>query len=97
MSIVSLLVFATVLVGGCLGSWQAALHWHNRTRAAEKEDPRDQEIRELTAAMNIARKQAEKLGDTSGSQDSAIVELQEKLQKTGDALTNKQKKYNATK
>jgi predicted flap endonuclease-1-like 5' DNA nuclease len=97
MSIVSILVFLVVLAAGCVGSWQAALHRHNRTRNPNKEDPRDQEIRQLSAALNIARKDIEKLGNTSGTQDSEITELQDKLQKSGDTLSDIQQKYNATK
>ncbi|MCP4089212.1 MAG: hypothetical protein GY746_05425 [Gammaproteobacteria bacterium] len=97
MSIVTPLVFLILLAGGCLASWQAALHWHKSNRKAYKEDPRDQEIRELSAALSIARKEVTKLGNTNGSQNSKINELQVKLQKTGDTLSDKQQKYNATK
>jgi len=97
MSIVNILVFLVVLAAGCVCSWQAALHRHNRIRNPNKEDPRDQEIRQLSAALNIARKEIEKLGDNSGTQDSEITELQGKLQKFGDTLSDTQQKYNATK
>lgn len=97
MSIVNILVFLVILAAGCVGSWQAALHRHNRIRNPNKEDPRDQEIRQLSAALNIARKELEKLGNTSGTQDSEITELQGKLQKFGDTLSDTQQKYNATK
>ena len=97
MSIVNVLIFLAVLVAGCIGSWQGALRWHNRTRDAQQEDPRDQEIRELSAALSIARKEVDKLGNTAGTQDSEIDELQSKLQKKSDALTDIQQKYNTTK
>jgi len=90
-------IFGVVVAISCAGSWQLALRWHNRTRDAHKEDPRDQEIRELSAALNIARKELEKLGQASGTQDSEITELREKLQQSGDSLTDALGKYTTTK
>jgi predicted flap endonuclease-1-like 5' DNA nuclease len=97
MSTINIVVFVVIFVTGCFGSWRAALGWSNRTRDANKEDPRDQEIRELNATLSVARKDVDTLKKSSGSQGFSITELQEKLQKTGDALADTKQKYNATK
>ena len=96
MSVINLSIFLVMFIIGCFGSWNAALRWHNKTRDARKEDPRDQEIRELGAALNIARKEADKLGTQSAAQGTEIDELKEKLQQSSDALADIQQKFNAT-
>ncbi len=90
-------IFGVVLAISCVGSWQLALRWHNRTRDAQREDPRDQEIRELSAALNIARKEVEKLDNANVDLGSEITKLKEKLHKTDDSLNDTKEKYNATK
>lgn len=97
MSIVIYLVFAILLAAGCFGSWQAALYWQNRTRNPRKEDPRDQEIRELSAALSIARKDADRLGKSSTTHDQEVTEIRIKLDKANDALADTRQKFNATK
>ena len=79
MSVLYIAIFSLVLVAACVGSWHGALRWHNRPRDANTEDPRDQEIRELTAALNIARKDVDRLKNTRGDQDSQLAELQDSL------------------
>ncbi|MEJ2137886.1 MAG: hypothetical protein P8Y61_00290 [Gammaproteobacteria bacterium] len=95
MSIITVSVFVLLMAGGCFGSWKGALYWQNRTRDARKEDPRDQEIRELSAALSIARKDSEKLGKSSSTQDHEIAELRIKLQKLTEVLTETRHKFNA--
>jgi predicted flap endonuclease-1-like 5' DNA nuclease/peptidoglycan hydrolase CwlO-like protein len=97
MSIVTTSIFFVFLVAGCVASWHAALRWQNRTRDADTKDPKDQEIRELTAAVNVARKEVETLTKSSGGQGSEIHGLQQELQKARNALANTQEQFNATK
>jgi hypothetical protein len=93
MSTISLSIFLGIFAGGCIASWKGALHWNNRTRNANKEDPRDQEIRELSAALSVSRKQAETLGEDNKVKDRAAVEFGEKLTKAGYAATNAEDKF----
>ena len=96
MSVLNLSIFLVMFIVGCFGSWNAALRWHNKTRDARKEDPRDQEIRELGAALNIARKEADRLGTQTAAQGTELDELKEKMQQSSDALADVQQKFNAT-
>ncbi|TDJ43058.1 MAG: hypothetical protein E2O50_05455, partial [Gammaproteobacteria bacterium] len=97
MSTISLSIFLAILSGGCFASWKGALLWNSRTRDARKEDPRDQEIRELSAALSVSRKQVETLDADSKTKDIATAELAATLRKSNDALSNSQQKYNAMK
>jgi predicted flap endonuclease-1-like 5' DNA nuclease len=97
MSIISLSIFLAILSGGCFASWKGALLWNSRTRDARKEDPRDQEIRELSAALSVSRKQVETLDSENTLKDKEVIALGEKLTKAGYALTNSQQEDNATK
>ena len=97
MSIVAFIIYLVVLTAGCAGSWKAALYWSNRTRGPQHEDPRDQEIRELAAALSVSRKAVDSAGVEKKQLEKQIWELSEKLRKTGAAFTNMQQKYNATK
>lgn len=97
MSTISVSIFLAILTGGCFASWKGALLWNNRTRDARQEDPRDQEIRELSAALSVSRKQVETQSNEHKAKDQATAELQEKLAKAGYALTNIQQEYEATK
>lgn len=78
-------------------SWKLALHWHARTRDARAEDPRDQEIREMGAALSIARKELARLTAEQQKLCSEATELRDKLDHSGEAMANAQEKYNATK
>ncbi len=95
MSFVYALIFLLTLGGACFGSWKAALHWTNRTRDARHEDPRDQEIRELSAALSIARKNLEKLDNRSGSSAHELAVLQDQVNVTAAALAETQEKIRA--
>lgn len=95
MSTISLSIFLAVLTGGCVASWKGALLWNNRTRDANKEDPRDQEIRELAAALSVSRKQVETLGADNKAKDLSAIELEEKLKKAGYAVSNAEEKSSA--
>ena len=97
MSIVAFLIFLLVFTVGCIGSWKGALYWHNRNRGPRTEDPRDQEIRELNAALSIARKDAQKLHGSNADHEKQVAELEDRLKKTSDSLTDTQQKFNATK
>lgn len=96
----SLLASATLmlLVGAaCFGSWKAALYWNRRTRDAHEEDPRDQEIRELSAALSIARKELARLQDDKDSSSTQALELGNKLEHASSSLSDIKQKFNATK
>jgi len=93
MSTISLSIFLAVLTGGCFASWKGALLWNNRTRDANKEDPRDQEIRELAAALSVSRKQVETLNADNKAKDISTIEFGEKLKKASYAVTNAEEKY----
>ncbi|MDP6436107.1 MAG: hypothetical protein QF790_06100 [Gammaproteobacteria bacterium] len=97
MSIVAFLIFLLVFTAGCIGSWKGALYWHNRNRGPKSEDPRDQEIRELNAALSIARKDAQKLEGSNDDHQKQLAELEDRLKKASDSLTDTQQKFNATK
>lgn len=97
MSLVAFIIYVVVLAAGCAGSWKGALYWHNRTRGPQHEDPRDQEIRELAAALSVSRKAVETHGLEKKQQEKQAWELTEKLKKTSDAFSNMQQKFNATK
>jgi predicted flap endonuclease-1-like 5' DNA nuclease len=97
MSIISLSIFLAILSGGCFASWKGALLWNSRTRDARKEDPRDQEIRELSAALSVSRKQVETLDSENKLKDKEVIALGEKLTKAGYALTNSKQEDNASK
>ena len=66
------------------------MRWHNKTRSANKEDPRDQEIRELTAALSIVRKEREKLNGNSSCLDTELNQLRKKLEKSEGSLADAQ-------
>lgn len=97
MSIVAFLIFLLVFSAGCVGSWKGALYWHNRNRGPKTEDPRDQEIRELNAALSIARKDAQKLQGSNDDHQKQVAALEDRLKKTSDSLSDTQQKFNATK
>lgn len=92
MSFIYTLIYLLILGGACFGSWKAALYWHNRTRDARSEDMRDREIRELSAALNVARKNVEKLDNRSGSSAQELSLLQEQVSKTAAELAEYQQK-----
>jgi len=85
-------IYLLTLGGACFGSWKAALYWNNRTRDARSGDIRDQEIRELTAALNVARKKVEKLDNRSGSSAQELSLLQDEARKTTAELAECQQK-----
>ena len=92
MSFVYTVIYLLTLGGACFGSWKAALYWNNRTRDARSGDIRDQEIRELTAALNVARKNVAKLDNRSGSSAQELSLLQEEARKTAAELAECQQK-----
>lgn len=92
MSFVYTVIYLLTLGGACFGSWKAALYWNNRTRDARSGDIRDQEIRELTAALNVARKNVEKLDNRSGSSAQELSLLQDQARKTAAELAECQQK-----
>jgi DNA repair exonuclease SbcCD ATPase subunit len=97
MSVLGLLGFTLVLGAACFGSWKGALYWNRRTRDARNEDPRDQEIRELGAALSIARKELASVAEDKNAHSSEAAELASKLEHTGSSLADIQQKFNATK
>jgi predicted flap endonuclease-1-like 5' DNA nuclease len=97
MSFVTFIIYLVVLAAGCAGSWKGALYLNNRRRGPQHEDPRDQEIRELAAALSISRKSVDAHGLEKKQLEKDIWELKENLRKTGDAFSNMQQKFNATK
>ncbi len=97
MSVLGLLGYLLVLGAACFGSWKGALYWHRRTRDARDEDPRDQEIRELSAALSIARKELASVAEDKNARSSEATELAGKLEHTSSSLADIQQKFNATK
>ena len=97
MSVLNLLVFLVLTAAACFGSWKAALYWNVRTREARDEDPRDQEIRELGAALSIARKELADATDNLESRGSEAHELTTKLEFSSSSLADIKEKFNATK
>lgn len=97
MSLLAFTLSALFVIAGSFASWKAALYWHTRNRDARSEDPRDQEIRELGAALSIARKE---LAQSSGTREQLCREsneLREKLEHVSDSLANTTQKFNAAK
>lgn len=92
MSFLYILIYLLTVGGACFGGWKAALYWNNRTRDARTEDMRDQEIRELSAALNVARKNVAKLDNRSGSSAQELALLQEQANKTAAELADCQQK-----
>jgi len=92
MSFLYILIYLVTVGGACFGGWKAALYWNNRTRDARSEDMRDQEIRELSAALNVARKNVAKLDNRSGSSAQELALLQEQANKTAAELAECQQK-----
>lgn len=96
----SILVGFLVLLGfsgACFGSWKGALYWDRRTRPPEDLDPRDQEIRELRAALNVTRNANGDYRRKHKEMTHGVKLSQENLQKTQNALANCQQKYTVTK
>ncbi|MGI9308714.1 MAG: hypothetical protein ACR2P6_05600 [Gammaproteobacteria bacterium] len=96
----SLLVIFLVVLGvlsACLGSWKAALYWDRRSRPLEDLDPRDQEIRELRAALNVTRNANGDFRRKHKDMTQSLKLSQESLNKTQNALANCQQKYTVTK
>jgi predicted flap endonuclease-1-like 5' DNA nuclease/cell shape-determining protein MreC len=93
MSVINIIVLVCAIAFSSVISWKSAARWHSKTRSAQKEDPRDQEIRELAAALSVARKEVSKLGDSGTSQDGEIGQLQDQLDKANAALGGLQEKY----
>jgi len=97
MSFVAILGLLLLFGAACFGSWKAALYWDLRTREAQDEDPRDQEIRELGAALSIARKELARFEDDKDASSSQTMELTSKLEHTSSSLSDIKQKFNATK
>jgi uncharacterized phage infection (PIP) family protein YhgE len=97
MSFVNIIGVMALLALSCLGVWKGALYWNNRTRDALDEDPRDQEIREIEAALSIVRKQLASTNSEKEAHSAESIELGAKLSHTNASLTNIQQKFNATK
>lgn len=97
MSVLGLLGYLLLLGAACFGSWKSALYWNRRTRDARDEDPRDQEIRELGAALSIARKELASVAEDKNATSSEATELAGKLEHTSSSLADIQQKFNATK
>lgn len=96
MSALTLSISIAAAVAAACGGWKGALWWHQRTRDARNEDPRDQEVRELGAALSIARKELAKTDTERQAAGAENSELQNKLQHLNAALSDTQQKYNAT-
>jgi len=97
MSVSGYFVLTIILAASCFASWKAAIYWNLRTREARDEDPRDQEIRELGAALSIARKELHKTSNAEKASTTQAMELTGKLEHTSAALADTQQKFNATK
>ncbi|MBT8423169.1 MAG: hypothetical protein HKN56_00400 [Gammaproteobacteria bacterium] len=97
MSLLAILGLVLALGAACFGSWKAALYWDVRTRDAQDEDPRDQEIRELGAALSIARKELAQLKDNQDADSTLKIELTNKLENASSSLSDIKQKFNATK
>jgi len=97
MSVLVTLLAIFGFSGACFGSWKAALYWDRRTRPPEDLDPRDQEIRELRAALSVTRNANGDFRRKHKEITRSIKLSQEHLQKTQNALANCQQKYTVTK
>lgn len=97
MSVLGFFAYTLLLCAGCLGGWKGALYWDRRTRDARDEDPRDQEIRELNAALSIARKDLANTSEVKDAQSSEAAELASKLDHTSSSLADIKQKFTATK
>ncbi|MEE4186404.1 MAG: hypothetical protein V2J12_11605 [Gammaproteobacteria bacterium] len=97
MSALTLSIFIALLVGASAASWKGSMVWNNRTRDARSEDPRDQEVRELSAALSIARKELSKTAAAHEGTMNQSSELHVRLQRAESQLTDTQQKYSATK
>ena len=97
MSAAGILLYLALLAGACAASWKLALYWNLRTRAPREEDPRDQEIRELNAALSIARRQLAAADQEGQSNSSTSDELAHKLERLSSTLSDTKQKYIATK
>jgi predicted flap endonuclease-1-like 5' DNA nuclease len=97
MSALTLSIFIALLVGASAASWKGSMVWNNRTRDARNEDPRDQEVRELSAALSIARKELSKTTAAHEGTMSQSSELHVRLQRAESQLTDTQQKYSVTK
>ena len=81
---------------GLLVGWALALRHRKKVRPTKGEDPRDQALRELRAALNVAQKNAEV---SKGKTDDNSLELKktaETLEQTQATLTKIQEKYAST-
>ena len=97
MSVLAIFGSLLLLGAACFGSWKAALYWDVRTREAQDEDPRDQEIRELGAALSIARKELASIKDDNEASSTQKIELSSKLEHASSSLSDIKQKFNATK
>ena len=97
MSALTLSIFIALTAAAAAASWKASMLWNNRTRDARSEDPRDQEVRELSAALSIARKELSKKTAAHEGTMSQSSELHVRLQRAEASLTDTQQKYTATK
>ncbi len=97
MSVLGFLGYTMLLGAACFASWKGALYRDVRTREARDEDPRDQEIRELGAALSIARKELASTSEDKDARSTQAAELTSKLEHTSSSLANIQQKFNATK
>jgi len=97
MSLLTSLTFVALVGATCFGSWKAALYWDLRTRDAHDEDPRDQEIRELGAALSIARKELAQVADAKDASSTQAIQLTGKLENASSSLSDIKQKFNATK
>jgi len=97
MSALTLSIFIALLVAAAAASWKGCMVWNNRTRDARSEDPRDQEVRELSAALSIARKELSKTTEAHEGTISQSSELHVRMQKAETALADTRQKYTATK
>jgi len=97
MSALTLSIIIALLVGASAASWKGSMVWNNRTRDARNEDPRDQEVRELSAALSIARKELSRTAAAHEGTMSQSSELHERLQRAETQLADTQQKYSATK
>lgn len=97
MSILISLLIIAAIGGAGFGGWHGALWWHNRTRDPRSEDPRDQEIRELRAALSIAQKLAADTGKEKDAVARELIGVRETLKRAEVAANNSLQKYAMTK
>jgi nucleotidyltransferase/DNA polymerase involved in DNA repair len=86
---VALTLFAGIASAGA-GAWGMRFHIHRTREIAEREDPRDTQIRDLQATLKLTRDDASKslqvIGDHQGHLDLAHERIHELMEKNNNLL-----------